>query len=190
MNTQFNYGDLSIDSSKLSPVGLEALVRRGISHLLGNEQSSKVGPESAWAKAFAESNKRPPSKDEIDAQKVELQKVAIQALYDGTIGIRAAGPRTNPLDSEMSSIAKREVLDVLRTQGIKKFPTGDDVVTLGGQSFTGDILIERRLAKHGERIKREAEKLIADKAKKQKSAQHAAQMAMEKGTVDADALGL
>lgn len=190
MNTQFNYGELAIDTGKVHAVGMEALIRRGLSHLLGNEQSAKVGPVSAWAKGFTEANKRAPNSDEISDQKVAFQKLAIQALYDGTIGTRVSGPKANPLDAEMASIAKREVSDVLRTQGIKKFPTGEATVTLGGQNFTGDVLIERRLAKHGERIKREAEKVIGDKAKKQKAAAAAAAMAAEKGAVDAEALGL
>jgi hypothetical protein len=169
---------------------MEALIRRGISHLLGNEQSAKVGPESAWAKGFKAANGRDPSKEDVNAQKVLFQKDAIAALYEGSIGTRVSGPKADPLTGEMNSIAKREISDVLRTQGIKKFPAGDATVTLGGSSFTGDQLIERRLAKHGERIKREAEKVLSEKNKKAKAAAAAAAMAAEKGQVDAEALGL
>src|SRR5262249_9189305 len=120
---EYTYGQLTITSDRLHAIGLEALVRRGLSHLLGNEQSAKVGPESAWFKGFVKDQGRNPTADEVSAQKVELQKAAIESLYDGTIGAgRVAGPKVDPVVAEMNAIAKREVSDVLRTQGIKKFP--------------------------------------------------------------------
>ncbi len=188
--TQFTYGQLQIDSDKVHAVAIDALIRRGLSHLLGNEQSAKVGPESAWFKSVVTATGNNPTAEEVSAQKVEFQKVAIQSLYDGTIGTRVSGPRVDPLETEMNAIAKREVSDVLRTQGIKKFPTGDATVTLGSESFTGNQLIARRITKHGERIKREAEKVMNDKAKKAKAAAHAAAMAAQNGAVDAESLGL
>jgi hypothetical protein len=187
---QYTYGTLTVESDKLHATGLEALVKRGLSHLLGNEQSAKVGPESAWFKNFVKEQSRNPSADEISAQKVENQKSAIESLYDGSIGTRASGPRVDPITAEMQTIARREISDVLRTQGIKKFPTGDATVTLAGDTFTGEQLIARRLAKHGDRVRKEAEKAIDQRAKKAKAAAHAAAMAQEQGTVNADTLGL
>lgn len=187
---EYTYGQLTIDSNKLHATGLEALVKRGLSHLLGNEQSAKVGPESAWFKSVVKEQGRNPTADEISAQKVENQKSAIESLYDGSIGTRTSGPRVDPVTAEMQTIARREIADVLRTQGIKKFPAGDATVTLGGEAFTGDQLIARRLAKHAERINKEATKAISDRARKVKAAAAAAAMAQEKGEVNADALGL
>jgi hypothetical protein len=193
LNTQtFVYGssDLEVATDKLHPVGLEALVRRGISHLLGNEQSAKVGPESSWAKQFLKENGRLPTADEANAQKVAFQKAAIASLYDGSIGTRAGGPRVDPLTAEMTAIAKREIMETLNGLGIKKFPVGEAVVTLGNIAYTGDTLIERRFAKHGDRIRKEAEKILDAKAKKAKAAAAAVAMAAEKGIADAESVGL
>jgi hypothetical protein len=187
---QYTYGQLTIDSDKLNPIGLEALVKRGLSHLLGNEQSAKVGPESAWFKNFVKDQSRNPTADEVSAQKVDFQKSAIESLYDGTIGTRASGPRVDPITAEMQTIARREIADVLRTQGIKKFPAGDATVTLAGETYTGEQLVARRIAKHGDRLRKEAEKAVDARAKKAKAAAHAAAMAAEKGVVDAESLGL
>ena len=168
--TTFTYGELSIDSDKFHPNAVQALLRRGLSHLLGNEQAAKVGPESAWGKANANA-----TKEQVAAAKLAMQQSAIATLYDGTIGVRASsGPKADPLTSEMRKLAKIEIVAILGankdTEGkAVKFPTGDKTVILpDGTSATGEQLIGRRLAKHGERIKAEASRNIAAQAKKAK----------------------
>lgn len=184
----FTYGDLSIDATRLHAVGVDALIRRGISHLLGNEVHSKTNEGATWYKGFVETNGRTPTAEEIEAQRVVYRQAAIASLYDGTIGTRVGGPRVDPITAEMNVIAKREIMDILKTQGIKKFPTGDNVATLGADKFTGDVLMSRRLAKYGDRIRKEAEKVVAERARKAKAAQAAA--AQVQAVDSAEALGL
>jgi len=167
--TTFTYGDLQIDSDKFHPNAVQALLRRGLSHLLGNEQAAKVGPESAWGKANANA-----TKEQVAAAKLAMQQSAIATLYDGTIGVRASsGPKVDPIMSEMRKLAKAEIVAILATQKTPEgkkvaFPTGDKTVTVGADTLTGEQLIGRRLAKHGERIKAEASRNIAAQAKKAK----------------------
>lgn len=187
-NNTFTYGDLTIDATKFHPAGVDALVRRGISHLLGNEVSSKINKEGAWFKGFVEANGREPSADEVASQQLEFRKAAIASLYDGTIGTRASGPRVDPVQAEMTAIAKREISDILRAKGIKKFPTGDATVTLGEATYTGAVLIERRLAKFSDRLRKEATKIVGERARKAEAAKHA--VAAVAGVSDAEALGL
>src|SRR5258708_3426599 len=107
--TTFTYGELQIDSDKFHPNAVQALLRRGLSHLLGNEQAAKLGPESAWGKANANA-----TKEQVAAAKLAMQQSAIATLYDGTIGVRASsGPKADPLMSEMRKIAKFEVTGIL-----------------------------------------------------------------------------
>jgi len=167
--TIFTYGELQIDSAKFHENAVHALLRRGLSHLLGNEQAAKVGPESSWGKENKDA-----TKEQVAAQKLAFQNAAISTLYDGTIGVRASsGPKADPLQSEMRKLAKAEVIAILATQktadGKKvSFPTGDKTITVGADVLTGDQLIARRLTKHGERIKVEASRNLAAQAKKAK----------------------
>lgn len=184
----FAYGDLTVDAAKLAPAGVDALIRRGISHLLGNEVSAKVNKDGSWFKGFVEAEKREPTAEEIASKQVEFRKAAIESLYDGTIGTRSGGPRVDPVQAEMNVIAKREIADILRAKGIKKFPTGENTVTLGEAAYTGAVLIERRLAKFGDRIRKEASKIVGERARKAEAAKNA--VAAVAGVNDAEALGL
>lgn len=188
MDAQLTYGDLTVDGSKISEAGLKALLQRGLSHLLGNEMSSKVNEKASWFKTFVEAQKRNPSDDEVAAAKVEFQKAAIASLYDGSIGTRAGGPRVDPVVAEMNAIAKREITDILKAQGIKKFPTGESTVTLGSDALSGEQLIGRRLSKYGDRIRKEAEKIVGERVRKAKAA--AAAVAQVQAVGNAEDLGL
>ena len=89
----------------------------------------------------------------------------------------------------MESIARREVVDVLKGNGLKA-PKKDETVVLGGHSFTMDDLIERRLEKHSDRIRKEAERHIAEAKRKSERLQAEAAKAKANGPVTAEALGL
>jgi hypothetical protein len=183
---QVTYGQYEIDTGKLPPTTIDALVRRGISHVLGNEAASKV---SAWADNAERIKAEGNATDEQKAQKkAEFQAAFIDAMVNGTLGQHTArGPRVDPIESAANGIAKREVIDVLRGAGLKQ-PKGEAKVKFAdGQEFTMAELVERRLAKHGERITREAQKHVADLERKAKRAKEEAAKA---GIVTSDALGL
>lgn len=188
------YGDHDIDVPRFPHDTILALVRRGLSHLLGNEVSSKV---VAWAERETNSaravwiernpGQEPDAETEVGfgpsaearaAKKHEFQLEYIKQLYDGTIGTHAArGPRLDPVESVMRTIAKENMTKLLASMGLK-FPRKDEAVAFADQKFTSDQLLDRWLAgvdgkglfgKPGEpnapRIRKEAERRLAEKVK-------------------------
>src|SRR5665213_2926780 len=179
------YGTHEIDVDALPEASKAALIRRGISHFLGNEQASKV---SAWIEsATKEAEGTEPTAEAKAAKKAEFVKSAIEALVAGTIGTRVSGPRVEPIEAIRNSIARKEVTDILRAAGIK-VPKGDEGVKFAdGTVKTLAQMITTRLDKFGDRIEKEAAKKLADDARRVKAAQaHAATVE----TKTADALGL
>lgn len=172
------FNNITRDPAKLPEASLKALLARGFGHYLGNEQQSKVvskikahlanGGKASdvskdQVKAFREANP-----DQVKTWADEAIASALQALDNGTVGVRAPGaPRVDPLTAAMHSIARAEVARVLRASGAK-VPKGDETVQLGAESFTLAQLVERRLARpdHGPRIKREAEAKVKADARK------------------------
>lgn len=156
------YGEHTVDISALPPVSLHRLASYGLAHFLGNQMASKV---VAWSEREENANATPEAKQ---AAKAQFQANGMKALLDGTIGQHAArGPVVNPLENEMDKIAKAEVIVVLKSNNIK-VPKGDEMVEFdNGDKLTMDQLIERRLAKHGDRIKTDAEGALKEKARKQ-----------------------
>lgn len=156
------YGEHSLALSKLPPVSLHRLASYGLSHLLGNQMSSKV---VAWS----DKDENKDATDEAKATvKAEFQAKAIASLMDGTIGQHAArGPSVDPVEAEMARIAKTQVVTVLKANGTK-VPKKDEAVEFAdGSKFTMGQLVERRLAnpKFTDAIKKEAEASLKAKAK-------------------------
>jgi len=179
------YGEHTIDPTKLPVESINALLRRGVSHFLGNEQASKL---TAWIEATTKTaNGAAPGDDEKAAKKAELIKAAIEALASGTVGTRVSGPRVEPIEAARNGIAKKEVLDILRAANIK-VPKGEESVKFAdGTEKTLAQMVATRLEKFGDRIEKEAAKKLADDARRVKAAQ-ATTAAAESKT--ADALGL
>ena len=176
---QIQYGDHSVDFDALPEASKKALASRGLTHFLGNEQAAKLTNWAATrvAKAIKELGEAP-AKSDVDAatematpndaeratRKIELVAEALKTLHDGTVGVRVGGPKADPIESIMSRLASVEVADVLRANKAK-MPKGDETVVIGGQSLTKAELIARRIAKHGDRLRKAAQKELADKAK-------------------------
>ena len=155
--SKFTYGDHAIDTDKLPPQSVDALIRRGIAHFLGNEQASKV------ASHFDE---KPDATDaEKAAYKAECQKSAIEALLKGTVGANVRGPRGSQLETIVRQLAEKEVRDILKHNGLT-MPSGDKVVEFAsGEKLTKAVLINRRVTMHGERLNAEATKEMARREK-------------------------
>jgi len=195
---QFQYGDIALDTAKFHPTSVDAMIRRGVSHYLGNEMASKVVTwEASENKARQEAATKegratynPVSDEDKAAQKALFQADALAALEAGTVGVSNRGPRVDPLIALMQSIAKREVIDTLKANGIKP-PKGSDIVTFGdGATRTMEQMVEKRLGLHGERIKKEAERHLAELARKAEKAKKEAAGRETKGLVAASELGL
>lgn len=180
MTNTIQYGDHSIDVSALPNSTVFALIRRGVSHVLGNEAASKVA-------AFVEAQAKLGvilAEDEKALKKAEFQLAFVQAMQNGTLGQgHARGPKTDPVESAAIAIAKREVSDTLRGAGVKA-PKGDTKIETKNGSYTMAELVQRRLESptHGDRIRKEAAKHVAELEKKAKKARELAQNA---GSVEA-----
>lgn len=174
---QLEYGKLSVDTATLPEASLNALIRKGWAHFMGNEQASKV---TAWKAKLVDGTPatdtapavagREPSEDEISAAKDAYQAAALKALQDGTVGVSVArGPAVSPEETIMRGLAKAEITATLKANGLK-VPTGEAVVKFGdGQSFTMAQLIARRLEPEGEgRSYAQGGRLKAEAAKEMK----------------------
>lgn len=176
-STVITYGEnFSVDLEKLPQKSVIALARRGLSHLLGSEQASKVtayfDPEHDEAEARKSEDK--------NAKKLDFQKAAFQALLDGTIGASVRGPSVDPISAIINRLAKAEVKAILANFKLKWPAKAEDTVKLpDGSQVTGAQLIARRLdatgpagvdkktgVAHAERLRKEAEKIAAEQAKK------------------------
>jgi hypothetical protein len=157
------YGDFTIDTAAIPAKSLEALISRGVTHYLGNEQASKV---SGWAKKVLEETKAEPSEDEIKVKKAEFVAAAHAALLDGSIGTRTGGPKLDPLERATRDIAGEEISAMLKKAG-QKVPKGKETITVKGQELTFSDLVDRRIAseQHGERIAKDAKARVAKTAK-------------------------
>jgi len=183
------YGNITLDFTALPGKSTEAMLRRGVTHFLGNEQAAKV---TGWKQKLAE-DKVFPSDDEIAAKKAEYVAVALKALEEGTVGTATRGPAADPIEAEMERIAKREINGILKTNNAKFTGKGDErkVTFANGDSFTMDELVERRLSgvdketgqPHADRLRKLAEKAIKDAARQAEKAKAAG------GLADASAIG-
>jgi hypothetical protein len=181
--TKLTYGNHEIDTDKLPAQSIEALLRRGLSHYLGNEQASRL---AGWANSQTEAN-TPPTDEAKAEKKAEFVTSALEALLAGTVGTRVSGPRVEPLEAAKLSIAKQEVTTVLRNAGIKP-PKGEEAVVFAdGTKKTLAQMVATRLERYGERIEKEAQARLRDVARKQKAA---AEQAAQAESKTADALGV
>ena len=153
------YGAFTIDTTTLPAKSLEALISRGITHYLGNEQASKV---STWVKTQSDEGVTI-AEDEKEAKKLELVTAAHAALLDGTIGTRVGGPKLDPLTKALRDIAGEEVANILKGAG-QKVPKGKETVHVKGEDLTFADLVSRRIENpaHAERLAKAAKKRVAE----------------------------
>ena len=180
------YGTHTIHIESLPATSLEALLRRGISHYLGNEQAAKVSNRKADYQA---KHGEHPDEDLVAIWKEEVQALAVEKLVAGTIGQHAPrAPSVDPVEREAGKIALAEVKIILTKNGIKPPKKGEPVTFKNGSQATLEELVARRLANptEGPRIMKEAEKTVKAAAAKK--------FALDAGTTDeaesVDDLGL
>jgi len=180
------YGTHTIHIESLPATSLEALLRRGISHYLGNEQAAKVSNRKADYQA---KHGEHPDEELVASWKAEIQTAAVEKLVAGTIGQHAPrAPSVDPVEREAAKIATAEVRIILSKNGIKPPKKGEPVTFKNGSQATLEELVARRLANptEGPRIMKEAEKAVKAAAAKK--------FALDAGTTDeaesVDDLGL
>ncbi len=166
---KITYGTFEIDPAALPAKSLEAMIRRGITHFMGNEQAAKVS--GFKAKTLADT-KVEATDEQIAAVKADFQQKAYAALMAGEVGMRAAGmPKVDPVEAAMDRIAKVAVTTLLKANGFK-IPKGEETIQMGSDVLTMEEMIERWLAKeaNADAAKKQAEKEIKDKAKRHANA--------------------
>ena len=181
------YGERELDFNKLPQASLIAMVRRGVSHYFGSEQASKV--TAYFDPEHDEAEQRQDTPENRAAKKAEFQANAFDALVAGTVGVSVRGPSVDPISAIINRLAKAEVKTILATFKLKWPVKADDTVTLpDGSKVTGSQLIARRLDSKGpagvdkktgiahiDRLRKEAEKIAAEQAKKNAKAAQAAE---------------
>jgi hypothetical protein len=172
---KIKYGNFEIDFDALPEISRLALVSRGVTHFLGNEQNSKA---HSWAAAQVKGDSTvEPSRDEVKEWKAaneaamvakiaELAGEAVKSLIEGTVGARTSGPRLTPIDTLIRQKAKVEVMAVLAGVGAK-FPKKDETIAFGDGTRTGDQMIDNWLANADNlaRLTKVAEKELKEKEK-------------------------
>lgn len=135
-----------------------ALIKRGLRVVLGSEASRTV---HAW-KA-----KNPAATEAEIAEQLKLAQASLwEKITTGTLGHRessgVSAPRvTDPIEREVRGLAKQEVIDTLKSLNMV-FPTKDKVIEFAnGEKLDGLTLVARRIAKHGDRLRAEAKKIVA-----------------------------
>jgi hypothetical protein len=191
-NSVIVYGEHTVDLSTLPEVSIRALTKRGLTHFLGSEMSSKA---KGWfdnqtaQSAVAGSGVVAPTEETKAAFLANCITEGLAALYAGTVGVSNRGPSVDPVTAIARGIARREVLEVLKNAGVKVPKKSEDKVTFAdGSAFTIAELTERRQAKSGARIMDEAKKHKAELDRKSKKIAAAAQSADK--TAGAEALDL
>lgn len=167
-----SYG-FEFDTAALPGQTLDALISRGLNHVLGNEVASKI----AAFKSRIEKETGVAATDEaVSAQTTAERQAMIDKLVAGTLGVRvAAAPSVDPIEAEMTRLAKAKIATVLKANGLKwaKDAEGVRTVTLKNGTFTMAELVERQLTGHGEALRAEAEKVLKAKARAAKAAAEA-----------------
>lgn len=169
MSKIIQYGDFTFDFDVLPQASLMAMLRRGVSHFMGNEQASRV---TGWFNPDADE----PHADTPEARatkKAEFQAAAVKALQEGTVGVSTRGPSVDPIVSATRGLARGIVAGILKGQKLA-VPTGDKTVTLNGTAYTMTQLIDRQIEKKGDSLRKDAEKLVAARAREKAKAQQAA----------------
>lgn len=190
------YGKHTVDFSTVPAQSVTAMLRRGLSHFLGSEQASKVTAYFDLDRKLAEGETRlEDTEANREIIKQEFQAKALDALLAGTVGMSTRGPTVDPITTIINRLARKEVHDLLKANGVKPPKKADDTVEIGGKKYTTDQLIARRLdpsgpagvdtkgafghagQSHIERLTKEANKIAADQAKKNAKATEAAKSA-------------
>lgn len=180
--TTFEYAGQQFDISAMPLPTVVSLVRRTVAHILGNEVASAIAAKAEAAAATG----TPLTDDQKAALKAQLIAEKANSIRTGQVSVTVRGPRGTALETIMRALAEGEIKETLKANGLT-MPSGDKTVKFpDGQEFTRAVLIARRLERHGDRLRKEAE---AEVKRRERAAGRAAKDAPE-GATGAEALGL
>src|ERR1700733_5639459 len=179
------FDTIEVDEAALPPAVVHKMLQASFSHILGNEVASSVlgqerkavieaskatgdtpltladlkGTDNPHLAAFRAANAKL-----IDEWESAAREAKVAAMLDGTIAVRSTrAPTRDPVEAAARAIARLEIAGILKRDGLK-FPGKDETMLLGTQEFTGDELIDRRIANpaHADRIRKEAERKVRE----------------------------
>lgn len=165
--TTLTYGDVTVDTSTLPPASIDALLRRGLSHYLGNEQASKL---TSWKES---EEGKTASDAQVSTKKAELIAGAMRALHEGTVGTRTFGPRGTALETLEREVAWERLSPMLaKVPGYKAsvFKDGGKLHITGRGDLTKAELIAAYIAKNAEAVRKEAESRVRARERMAKGA--------------------
>jgi len=174
--------------AKLPGSSILALARRGAGHVLGNEVASKVSAFKAGRGKPGDDGYVAPVTDEtaIAEFQAKAQAEKLAEIEAGTLGVSRgeSEPRLSPLDAIVRDFAIQEVSAKLERQGVK-LPSAkrkDEVVMVNGKPYNREALISTWInaPANAERLRRDAEKELAARARR---ASKAAAQAEEAGDI-------
>lgn len=194
------YGEkFSIEVEALPAKSLEALIKRGWSHVMGNEAASKaVASAEKWVKEnTVEGQPEPVPSDEAKAGwKLDAQNAMFAAIVAGELGTSIRGPQVTPFDKAVSTEARARVSARLKANGLK-IPKGEETIKLGDGQFTMEQLIGRCVARELDEpfvingVTFEPIRKVADRVVKESQKRiDAAAKAKTEGAKDAESVGL
>ena len=167
----FDNGKYTIDTSTVPAASIAVLLQQAFNHRLGNQVASAVvaraknetgNPEldREGMKAFRESNAAL-----IAEWEHELRTAVVADIMAGTLGVsKERGPRKDPVEKEFDSLVLAFVKASLKQSG-RKLPKDDETVLNFGNGITRtrSQMLANAAASQGERLHKEAEKIVAER---------------------------
>ena len=174
----FRWGDVEIDLDAIPYETFVSLAKQGIIHKLGSEVAANI----IKVKEKAEKDDPDLKTDEewLENTKIELRKVMVQKILDGTVGLRISGPRGTTLENIAYELAKAQAEETLAKKGYwpklskedrkngKKIE--DATVEFSGRPMTQDDLAEMVLEKYKDKLMEAAKVEHAKRLEKAKLA--------------------
>jgi hypothetical protein len=173
---QLKYGDLVVDYHALPEASKYALAKYGASHYFGNMQSSKMVTRIVKAMVGTGIDDikvwRAANADKVTEWTKEHLASALADLNNGTVGQRTGGgggPRKDPVETKFAQLVVKDIEAVLKASAnpglvklFRKAKAGESIDFGGGFVRTRQQMIDATVSQHGDRLRKDAEKLVRD----------------------------
>lgn len=147
--TTISYDDYTFDTETLPEASVAALLNRGLTHFLGNEQAAKV---TAKIRAHLRNGKgkdfevtrdmvrtfreNPGNESQVSQWMKDAQASAVDALNAGTVGEISRGAKLSTIDKVMRDVARDAIKTACAAKG-KPMPKGENLAEMIEDLVTG-----------------------------------------------------
>lgn len=191
----FDNGKYTVDTTAIPAASITVMLQQAFNHRLGNQVASAVvaraknetgNPEldRDGMKVFREANAAL-----ITEWEHELRTSVVADIMNGTLGVQAVrAPRKDPVEKEFAALVLAYVKAQLKQSG-RKLPANDETVLNFGAGITRtrSEMLANAAASQGERLRKEAEKVVAERARLEARMARDAEKATDQSP---DALGI